>query len=243
MPSIYDMPCPQCQGKITSTARMRDDTQAPTYCENGHEFMRSEAYASLKQDMSNRLRELRDSLDSTPPGPQQEEIKDTIKQVRKDKQMIPQGATTMKIEAATRLKADLDEQYTDESKKLSDEKKNATPERKADINRRQDQIKTYKDDHADPADADHTGMDTKPEAMTIEAASRLLASSTVGEVSKGKYKLKITKDKSNSKDAKFYVNDVLVFHGSAALADEWLQNTTEEKLKREFDRASKNKSN
>lgn len=58
--SIYNVPCPKCGGKITSTARMSDDTQAPTHCEAGHTFMRAEAirkqstrafYETLRKDL------------------------------------------------------------------------------------------------------------------------------------------------------------------------------------------------
>lgn len=43
MPGVYDYPCPECGGRINSTARMIDCTQAPTFCENDHQFMRSAA--------------------------------------------------------------------------------------------------------------------------------------------------------------------------------------------------------
>lgn len=68
----------------------------------------------------------------------------------------------IKIEAATRLKADLAGDYSSESKDLTTEKKNASPERKEQIKHRQEQLKTYKEQQKGPADADHTGMKTKP---------------------------------------------------------------------------------
>lgn len=43
-----DMVCPECKGRIVTTARMMDDTQAPTHCENKHTFMRSEAVAKVQ---------------------------------------------------------------------------------------------------------------------------------------------------------------------------------------------------
>lgn len=46
--SVYDLPCPECAGKIVSTARMLDDSKAPTSCENNHIFMRAKAYQAAK---------------------------------------------------------------------------------------------------------------------------------------------------------------------------------------------------
>jgi hypothetical protein len=50
--SVYDLPCPTCAGKIISTAKMNDSTQAPTNCINGHTFMRAEAYASANNKLA-----------------------------------------------------------------------------------------------------------------------------------------------------------------------------------------------
>jgi hypothetical protein len=75
----------------------------------------------------------------------------------------------IKLEAAQRILADIEDEYTEENKRLSEEKKNATPERKKDISRRQQQIKDYKDAHKDPYTVDHTGMETKPEKPATEA--------------------------------------------------------------------------
>lgn len=59
--SIYDLPCPVCAGKITSTARTPDSTIAPTSCEAGHTFMRSVAIdAFASKNLPKRFKELDD---------------------------------------------------------------------------------------------------------------------------------------------------------------------------------------
>jgi len=64
--NVYDMPCPVCGAKIVSTAKMPDDTAAPTYCAEGHKFMRSEAFASHKASVAKFYHDLRADLGQAP---------------------------------------------------------------------------------------------------------------------------------------------------------------------------------
>lgn len=62
--NIYDVPCPMCASPIVSTARMMDDSKAPTQCANGHTFTRLEAFdkAKLKAAAKDFYRDLESDL-------------------------------------------------------------------------------------------------------------------------------------------------------------------------------------
>lgn len=47
--SIYDVPCPKCQGPIVSTDRTKDDTIAIAACAAGHTFTRAQAIGVYAQ--------------------------------------------------------------------------------------------------------------------------------------------------------------------------------------------------
>ncbi len=67
-PSIYDVPCPRCGAEIVDTARMMDDSAAPSHCSAGHEFTRQEAFAKFerKQQLANFYNQLRADLGQLP---------------------------------------------------------------------------------------------------------------------------------------------------------------------------------
>lgn len=44
--NIYEVPCPDCGAKVVATAKTRDDRQALSYCDVGHEFTRAQAFES-----------------------------------------------------------------------------------------------------------------------------------------------------------------------------------------------------
>lgn len=106
MPGVYDYPCPQCGGKIVSTARMMDCTRAPTKCEAGHTFMRAEATAATNTYALNMMNQVGQH------ATRKEALAEFYKGLRKDlgqeeqADMKPSfGQMPLRLEASMRLKA------------------------------------------------------------------------------------------------------------------------------------------